>query len=407
MARSPSPRSGRLGGAQTTGFEPIDAAMRQAVEAGTVAGAVAVGASEDGVVYEGTFGNADVHAGTPMSSDTVFWLLSMTKAFTATACMQLVEQGRLHPDQEAGEILQQLRSPMILEGFDAQDRPRLRPATRPITVRHLLTHTSGYTYPIWSEALLRYQQVTGMPDIATCCNGAFEAPLEFEPGERWYYGTGIDWVGKLIEAVTDTSLEVYFRDHIFAPLGMHDSGFLMRSEQKRRLATCCRRQADGSLAPMHFQLPQRPEFFMGGGGAFSTPRDYMTFLRMLLNGGSLNGVEILRPQTVETMMANQIGDLNVQEMRTAQPALSNDCDQFPGQSHKWSFSFDVNLRPGPHGRSAGSNSWAGLLNCYFWLDPTKKVTGAFFTQILPFFDERVVALYGEFERGLYSGLGRA
>lgn len=146
---------------------------------------------------------------------------------------------------------------------------------------------------------------------------------------------------------------------------------------------------------------------MGGGGAFGTPRDYMAFLRMLLNGGSLNGKRVLRPATVAQMMTNQIDDLGVHQMRTAQPGFSNSFDQFPGQPHKWGLSFDINTQPGPNGRGAGSISWAGLLNCYFWLDPVRKVTGALFTQLLPFFDDRVVALYGDFERELYRSLDRA
>ena len=394
-----APRSNRFGA--------IDKALGRAVDAGVVAGAVAIGASAEGVVYEGAFGTADAHSKSPMLPNTVFWLLSMTKAFTATACMQLIEQGRLHPDQEAGKTLPQLAAPKILEGFDAEGRPRLRPAKRRITVRHLLTHTSGYTYSIWSELLTRYESVTGLPDIATCRNAAFDAPLEFEPGERWHYGIGMDWVGKLIEAVTDQSLEIYFRENIFMPLGLKDSGFLIGSAQKRRLATFHTRQTDGSLVAAPFEMPQRPEFFMGGGGAFSTPRDYMTFLQMLLQGGSLNGARILRPETVAAMMTNQIGALNVSPMRSVQPIFSNSFDQFPNVPHKWGYSFDINQRPGPNGRSTGSISWAGLLNCYFWLDPVEKIAGALFTQILPFFDERVVALYGEFERGLYGGLDRA
>ncbi|MDC6134507.1 serine hydrolase, partial [Burkholderia gladioli] len=159
-----------------------------------------------------------------------------------------------------------MKAPQVLEGFDAAGQPRLRPARRAITVRHLLTHTSGYTYSIWSEALGRYEQVTGMPDIGYSLNGAFAAPLEFEPGERWQYGIGMDWVGKLVEAVTDQSLEVAFRERIFAPLGMRDTGFLIGSAQKRRVATLHRRQADGSLRPEPFETNQRPEFFMGGGG---------------------------------------------------------------------------------------------------------------------------------------------
>jgi CubicO group peptidase (beta-lactamase class C family) len=243
-----------------------------------------------------------------------------------------------------------------------------------------------------------------MPDIATCKNAAFGAPLEFDPGDRWEYGISMDWVGKLVEAVSDQSLEVYFRENLFSPLGMKDSGFLIGSAQKRRVATFHARQADGGLQPGPFEMPQRPEFFMGGGGAFSTPRNYLAFLQMLLNRGTYNGNTVLKPETVALMMRNQIGDLNVHEMRSAQPAYSNSFDQFPGEPHKWGLSFDINTAAGPNGRSAGSISWAGLLNCYFWLDPVQQVTGALFTQMLPFYDARVVALYGAFERGLYAGL---
>lgn len=381
--------------------------MQKAVDSGTVAGVVAVGASANGIAYQGGFGKANTADGTPMSMDTVFWLLSLTKAFTAAACMQLVQQGRVHLDQEASTILPQLAEPKVLEGFDGNGQPRFRPAKRPITVRHLLTHTSGYTYSIWSEQLTLYEKVTGMPDIATCQNAAFAAPLEFDPGERWQYGIGMDWIGKLIEAVSDQSLEVYFRENIFSPLGMRDSGFLIGSAQKRRVATLHNRQSDGTLVPAAFEMPQRPEFFMGGGGAFSTPKDYMTFLRMLLNGGTLNGAQILRPETVASMMQNQIGPLDVIEMKSVQPSFSNSFNQFPGQAHKWGLSFDINQQAVVSGRSAGSISWAGLLNCYFWLDSHKKVAGALFTQMLPFFDDRVVALYGDFERALYRELSRA
>ncbi|MER9840533.1 beta-lactamase family protein [Mesorhizobium australicum] len=396
LAANPQARSGN--------FKSIDTAMEQAVRDGTVAGVVATAAGPDSMIYEGTFGKANTATGATMRADTVFWLLSMTKAFTATACMQLIEQGRINPEDDAAKYLPELANPMVLEGFDGDGQPRLRPAKRAIKVRHLLTHTSGYTYSIWSDALTRYENVTGMPDIATCKNGAFLAPLEFDPGERWQYGISMDWVGKLVEAVSDQSLEVYFRENIFAPLDMTDSGFLIGSKQKARVATFHNRREDGGLAPAPFEMPQRPEFFMGGGGAFSTPRDFMAFLRMLLNGGTLKGVRVLKPETVASMMRNQIGDLDVHAMRTAQPAYSRSFDEFPGEPHKWGYSFDINTLPGPNGRSAGSISWAGLLNCYFWLDPVRKVTGAIFSQLLPFYDRKVVNLYGTFERGLYDSL---
>lgn len=176
-----------------------------------------MGGTSHGLAYEGFFGNANIQAGTPMAPDTVFWLLSMTKTLTAVACMQLIEQGKLDPEQSAGEILPQLASPRVSDGFDAEGVPILRPAKGPITVRHLLTHTSGYTYPNWSEMLTRYEQVTGLPDVAALQNKAFEAPLEFDPGGRWEYGISMDWIGKIIEEITGVSLEVYFpREHLRA-----------------------------------------------------------------------------------------------------------------------------------------------------------------------------------------------
>jgi methyl acetate hydrolase len=187
---------------------------------------------------------------------------------------------------------------------------------------------------------------------------------------------------------------------------MSNTGFLIGSVQNRRVATLHNLQLDGSLVAAPFEMPQRPEFFMGGGGLFSTPRDYMRFLQMLLNGGKSGHERILKPETVAAMHRNQIGDLSVVEMKSAQPGYSHNFDEFPGVPHKWGFSFDINSEAGPYGRAAGSIAWAGLLNCYFWLDPVKRVTGALFTQTLPFYDPAIIDLYGRFESGLYHALGR-
>jgi methyl acetate hydrolase len=388
-------------------FAPLDSLLQQAIADKTVANVVAMAATEQGIVYEGAFGPRTEDGPTPTSLDTVFWLLSMTKAVTAVACMQLVEQGKLHLDQPMKTILPELESPKILDGFDASGAAKLRPAERQITLRHLLSHTSGFTYSTWSENLERYEKLTGMPDIGSSMNAAFTAPLEFEPGERWEYGIGMDWVGKIVEAVSDQSLEVYFREKIFAPLGMSDSGFLIGSAQKSRVATMYHRQPDGALAASPFEMSQRPEFFSGGAGLFSTPRDYMSFLQMLLHGGTFHGAQILKPETVRMMMVNQIGDLQVTKLKSADPAWSNDFDLFPGIGQKFGLSYDINTAQGANGRSPGSITWAGLANCYFWLDPVKKVVGTIFTQVLPFYDPGVVTLYAGFEKGLYAGLERA
>jgi methyl acetate hydrolase len=407
-APAPKAKDARGAAPMTNGrFKAIDAELAKGVANGTVAGVVGMVANQNGLLYEGSFGRRNLGKGTGMSLDTVFWLLSMTKAITATACMQLVEQGKLKLDQRMADVLPELGSPKVLEGFDAQGQPRLRPARRDVTLRHLLTHTSGYTYANWSDRLAQFEKVTGMPDVAYSKNGALLAPLEFDPGERWQYGIGMDIVGKMIEAVTDQSLEVYFRENIFAPLGMTSTGFLIGSEQRRRAATTYSRQANGSLKAMPFEMSQRPEFFSGGGGLFGTPRDYMAFLQMLVRDGTFNGARVLKPETVMAMRQNQIGDLNVNPLKSSAAEWSSDANLFPGIDQKWGFSFDINTRPGANGRSAGSYTWAGLLNCYFWVDPVRKVTGALFSQLLPFYDARAVELYGAFERGVYSGLDRA
>jgi methyl acetate hydrolase len=378
----------------STALAQVDQTLRQAVDAQSVPGVVAIGATDKGIVYEGAFGPG-------ITADSVFWIASMTKAITATACMQLVEQGKLHLEQPMGALLPQLESPKVLEGFDSNGAPILRPARRPITLRHLLTHTAGFTYSIWSEPITRYQKVTGTPDIGDCKNAAFNVPLEFDPGDRWEYGINIDWVGKAVEAVSDHSLEVYFRENIFAPLGMTDTGFFISSAQKARVAPMYTRESDGSLKPKSFEMPQRPEFFMGGGALFSTPRNYMAFLQMLLHDGTFNGARVLKPETVALMRQNHIGDLDVQTLKTVHPDLSNDANLFPGMVQKWGLSFDINTQPGPSGRSAGSIAWAGLFNTYFWVDPTRHVTGVIMTQLLPFADDHVLKLLAAFESGLY------
>jgi methyl acetate hydrolase len=354
-------------------------------------------------------GFRDVDARRRISNDTRVWLASMTKAITATAAMQLVEQGRLRLDQPMGELLPHLASVQVLDGFDEKGAPKLRPAKRPITLRHLLTHTAGFTYSIWSEPMLRYEKVTGSPFVGTCETAALNAPLVFDPGDRWEYGINIDWVGRAVEKVSGQSLEVYFREHIFGPLGMTDTGFLIGSKQRARTARLYQRTEAGVLQaqPEGPLMPQAPEFFMGGGGLFGTAPDYMAFLQMFLNDGTYNNAQVLKPETVATMRQNQMGDLKVVTLRTTQPNVSKDANFFPQMDHNWGLSFDINTEPGPHGRSAGSLCWAGLFNTYFWVDPKARVAGTIMTQILPYVDDAVMEAYAQLESGVYGALKAA
>ena len=384
----------------------IDSALAAAISGGKIAGIVASAADEDGVFYESAFGRRSLSQPPRMTTDTVFRIASMTKAVTAAAAMQLVEQGRLSLDQPAREILPMLADTKVLLGFDANDIPILRPPRTQITLRNLLTHTAGFVYDTWNEEMARYARITGLPAARTGKLEALTAPLNFDPGERWEYGINIDLVGRMVEAASGLDLETYMQRHIFQPLGMVDTSFIQRPDWDSRLATIHARQPDGSLEP----VPPLPasnterEFFGGGGGLLSTTPDYLRFLRALMSGGELDGNRILQPDTVALMGQNHMGSLDVQPMPTQNPRLSNPVDLFPGMSKKWGLSFLINTEPGPAGRSAGSLAWAGLNNTYYWLDPVKKVAGVFMTQTLPFADHTVLAALDSFERAVYQSI---
>ena len=380
----------------------IDRALRQATEHKDVPGVVAMAANDKGIIYEGAFGTRDLARGPDMTLDTIFRLASMTKAVTSVAAMQLVEQGKLQLEQPIGNVLPELSAPQVLDGFDDAGAPRLRPTKRPITLHHLLTHTAGFGYEFDNADLVRYVKATNTPPTSTGKLAALRLPLAFDPGERWQYGINIDWVGRAVEAVSGLPLEIYFRQHIFAPLGMSDTDYLISDAQRSRLVSVHQRHEDGTLEPTEPKDPLWREFWSGGGGLYSTGRDYLVFLQMLMHQGRFNGAELLRPQTVALMGQNQIGDISAGLWKTTNPQLTNDLNLFPGIPCKWGLGYMINTLPGPNGRSAGSVTWGGIFNTYYWLDPRKRIAGVFLSQILPFADDKAVALYGTFERGVYG-----
>jgi len=385
-------------------MKSIDRMFTQAVESKAMPGIVAMAATDKGMLYEGAFGKRELGRDAPMSLDTVVWIASMTKAITATAAMQLVESGTLDLERPASEVVPELAAAKVLEGFDAGGTPRLRAPRRAITLRHLLTHTAGFAYEIWQPAIAQYQAATGTPGITTCANAALTTPLLFDPGERWEYGISVDWVGKMVEAASGKKLDRYFQDNVFGPLGMKDTSFKLSPSQRARLASVHQRGDNGALAPIEFGLPEEPEFLMGGGGLYGTAGDYLTFAQMIMGDGSYKGARVLRPGTVALMAQNHIGALEVGAFKTAVPALSNDLELFPGMSKKWGLSFLINTQEAPTGRSAGSLAWAGLANTYFWIDRTRRVSGVFLSQVLPFYDTTAVDLLGRFETEVYRAL---
>ena len=382
----------------------IDRVLRAATERGDVPGVVAAAATRDGGLYRGATGRRTLE-GAPMTPDTVFWIASMTKAITSTAAMQLVEKGRLTLDAPIAEVLPELASPQVLDGFDTNGEPRLRPARQAITLRQLITHTAGFSYDIWNADIGRYMERRGIPGVISCENLALTTPLTFEPGERWDYGINIDWVGKAVERVSGQRLGDYFAEHLFGPIGMADTGFRLSADHRARLAGMHARDETGALAAIPFELPQEPEFQMGGGGLYGTASDYLAFARVFLNEGRAAGGPVLTPETVRQMGQNAMGVLDVRALKTAIPAYSNDAEFFPGMVKKWGLGFMISTAPGPHGRGAGSLAWAGLGNTYFWIDPAKGVAGVILMQLIPFADAKALAVLDEFEAAVYASLG--
>jgi methyl acetate hydrolase len=387
-----------------TEFSQVDEILGAAIDRGDVPGVVAMAATRNEVVYQGAFGRRALPDEAAMSTDTVFWIASMTKAITSAAAMQLVEQGKLALDGQISDVLPELSTPQVLEGFDPSGEPRLRPARRPITLRHLLTHTAGLVYEIWTAEMGRYMESKAIPGIISCQNAALSLPLVFDPGEKWDYGINIDWVGKAVERVSGQMLGDYFAEHLFGPIGIKDTAFKLTQQRRARMAGMHARGPDGTLAPIDFEIPQEPEFQMGGGGLYGTASDYLAFERVFLNEGRANAHLVLKPETVRLMAANAIGDLNVQPLKTVAPNLSNDAEFFPGKVKKWGLGFMISTEPVPGGRSAGSLAWAGLGNTYFWIDLNKGIAGVILMQLLPFADPKALALLDQFEQTVYTAL---
>jgi CubicO group peptidase (beta-lactamase class C family) len=377
----------------------VDGCLKAAITAGRVPGVIATVGTADGVLYEGAFGQRSMESDTPMTVDTVVFLASMTKAITGAVAMQQVERGQLSLDAPAGEVCPFLGEVQVLDGFTGDGEPMVRPPKRPVTLRHLLTHSSGFSYEIWNPDYVTYMERTGTPSIFGCVNDALHMPLLFDPGDKWEYGISIDWVGKMVEAATGNDLETVMRTDIFEPLAMTSTGFKLTTAQRERLAGVHLRGPEG-LSYLGFETPQEPEFWMGGGGLYSTVSDYLRFTRMILRGGELDGNRVLAADTVADMGRDHLGAPSVTTLTSVHP-YSNDANFYPDMTQKWGLSFLINTEDTAEGRSAGSLAWAGLANTYFWIDPVKDVTGVMATQLFPFVDVEALALFREFEAAVY------
>jgi CubicO group peptidase (beta-lactamase class C family) len=363
-----------------------------------VPGVVALITNRERVLYQSAFGVADVATGRPLASDALFRIASMTKPVTSVALMQLVEQGRLGLDDPAEKYLPELAGLKVIESFDAATGAyNLRPVSRPATVKHFLTHTSGLAYPFTSAIWRDFKPRAGE-------TYPFGGPLLFDPGERWHYSTSTDVVGRLVEAVSGQKLEDYFREHIFVPLKMNDTSYNVPEAKGPRLVAQQQRGGERMDGAIELQKPQPGLTIampVGGGGLASTADDYGRFVRMLLNGGALDGVRVLKPETVALMGQNHIGAVSVPALKSALPR-SADFTFIADGRDKWGLGFLITADQVPGKRSPGSLSWGGINNTYFWIDPARGIAGVIMMQYLPFADAKALSVYDAFERGAYQ-----
>jgi methyl acetate hydrolase len=371
----------------------IDAVLRSGLQQRKIPGIAAMAGTSSAITYSGAFGTRDSSSGTPIVAESIFSIASMTKAVTSAAAMQLVEQGKLTLDEPAAKHLPELQTLQVLDRFDASGKAILRPATKPVTLRQLLTHTSGFAYDIWHEAMFKF----------TTSGGDATHVLAFEPGTKWQYGPSTLWAGRLVEAVSGLNLEKYLQQNILAPLGMKDTTFIFPKEQFERLVGVYQRETNGSLTPSPRRVPAPPTAYRGDGGLFSTAPDYLKFTQMILKHGlGPGGERILQEKTVALMSANGTGEIAAGRLKTFRPTLSNDVDFHPGHDDRYTLGFLMNPEAVAGARSAGSLAWAGLYNTYYWIDPHRNICGVIMMQLLPFADTEAVGLLNDFQHAVYS-----
>jgi len=371
---------------QQPGSTELDALLRAAVESKQVPAVVAMVGTQEGIVYEGGVG---------LPKDAIFAIASMTKPVTSVAAMQLVEAGKVRLDEPAHTYVPELRAVQVLENGV------LRPPKSPPTVRHLLTHTSGFAYDLFNREIADQVQSGKLVSLFTGTDEFLRAPLVFDPGARWEYGISTDWLGRLVEAVSGQSLDLYFRSNIFEPLGMAETFFDVPGDRAARLVLRYQRQPDGSLAAMPQEPLQPAKFFSGGGGLHSTAADYLRFARALLVGGELDGRRILKAETVAMMGQNQIGEMTLAPLTSLDPQFMAPNAVLPGNPDAFGLGFALNREPLVSGRGAGTMSWGGLFNTFFWIDREKGVAAVLLVQILPFGDPAATRLVEDFDRTVY------
>ena len=380
----------------------IDKVLQEAVDSGAVPHVAAIAANADGVIYQAAVGPRTVGEDAPLTVDTHFRIMSMTKMLCTAAALQQVEKGALDLDAPVEQYCPDFAQVQVLEGFDG-DTPKLRAPAGQATVRNLVTHTSGLGYWFWSEELVRWEAVTGVPNVVAGVKDSFRAPMIDDPGKRFVYGINTDWLGQVVESVSGVGLDVALKDGIFGPLGMHETTFSMNDGQRANSTPVHVPDGSGGWTSAGEILNQSPEYYAGGHGLYAPPSDYIRFERALLRGGELDGERILSQDTVDAAFTNQIGDLDFPHaIPTADPNSSGAFNL--GGGYKWGLGLLLNTADVPGARRAGSGAWAGLCNTHFWVDRKAGICASIYSNFLPFITDGGLKTYSDFEHALYASL---
>jgi len=377
------------------GAAAISTVLKSATDRGDVPGVVVAVVNKDGMLYNEAFGKSSTLGNTAMTKDTIFNMASMTKPVTSVAIMLLVDEGKLKLDDEVAKYLPKWKDPVVISKFNEADASyETRPAKRAITIRHLLTHTSGIGYGFASPMLTKIMEKTKKAEL--------DLPLLFDPGESWAYGASTRVLGHVVEAISGQKIDAFLQSRILGPLGMNDTSYLVPSAKYSRVVAVNARGTDGKFVerPMPATLPAQVQ---GDGGLYGTASDYGLFLRMLLNRGTLNGKRILSEQSAKVMLEPNTGNVVVKEQQSANLSLSRNFPVGAGKD-KWGLGFQLAAEKLPNRRSPGSGTWAGIFNTHFFIDPSREIGVIVMMQTLPFYEEASMKVYSGVEETVYGNL---
>ena len=366
-----------------------------------VPGLSAMVSSEENTLYKGHFGYLDLEKKLPVDDNSLFRIASMTKAVTSTCIMQLIERGELSLDTELKQFFPEVASKKIIEGFNENDQPIYSEVTNAVNISHLLSHSSGFGYEMWNENITKLVGRGELVSMMTNKKEFLDAPLLFNPGSAWEYGIGIDWLGVLIEKISDMSLQDYMKENIFNPLGMNDTSYDLPLSDHDRVIKVYNRTGE-NFAEIPFGVTETFDFYSGGGGLISNAEDYSTFLKIFLNKGKGNGSQVLKESSIQTMLVSSDKNIKMNKLPTSAPPLTEDMEIMPGIDKSWSPGFMINHEESQTGRPKESAGWAGLFNSYFWIDTENKIVSVVLMQMLPFLEKGCVQTLEEFESSIYK-----